>query len=213
MPCSALLPQLNLNDGRAIFCYREGAACERLEQALSIVTSRSKLPYAISFVPESSSISRGYRSRMPSSYLSDPLDDLLQRASMSPARVDKELDRLARDWQPTILKPGHEYLRQIRERTGINVVGIQRRYRRLLVEIMQFKDEQWVWRYHERSRSDCVFACAGEIPHTIGDALPGRPLRALTVPTSAIGAVIIDNLSRNPDGGLSLAVTPEWRTF
>lgn len=150
---------------------------------------------------------------MPTSYLSDPLDDLLQRTGLSATRVDEALERLARDWQPTVLKPGHAYLQLIRERTGINVVGIQRRYRRLLVEIEQFEDKHCRWRYHERSRSDCVFACVDNIPHTIGDALPGRPLRALIVPTPAIGAVMIDSLSRDPEGWLTLAVTPEWRSF
>lgn len=146
-------------------------------------------------------------------YLSDPLDDLLQRAGLSPVKVDMALERLARLWQPTVLKPGHVYLRQIRERTDINVVGISRRYRRLLVEIEQFKDKQLLWRYHERSRSDCAFACAGQIPHTVGDALLGQPLRTLVVPTPAIGAVTIDSLSRDRAGWLDLKVTPEWRLF
>ncbi|RSY81993.1 hypothetical protein DAH66_14075 [Sphingomonas koreensis] len=150
---------------------------------------------------------------MPKSYLSDPLDDLLQRSGLSAAKIDMSLERLARLWQPTVLKPGHPYLRQIQQRTGVNVVGIARRYRRLLVEIEQLEDAKLRWRYHERSRSDCVFACAGQIPHTLGDALRGRPLRALIIPTPALGEMTIDTVLHDPDGRLDLRVTPQWRQF
>ena len=150
---------------------------------------------------------------MSSSYLSHPFDDLLRRSGLSPTKIDMSLERLARMWQPTVLKPGHVYLRQIRDRTGINVVGISRRYRRLLVEIQQLEDEALLWRYHERSRSDCVFSCAGQIPHALGDALPGRALRALIIPTPALGEMTIDSVWHDPDGWLDLKVTPQWRPF
>ncbi len=150
---------------------------------------------------------------MSDRYLSDPLEDLLERAGLSPVNINMALDELANTWQPTVLKPGHVLLGRIRERTDVNVVGISRRYRRLLVEIKQFKAEKFRWHYHERNRSNCFFACEGDVPHTVSDNLPGGPLRALIVPTPALGAVTIDRLSRDRVGWLNLTVTPQWRVF
>ena len=64
---------------------------------------------------------------MQQRYVSDPLDDLLQRSGLSPAKIDEALEGLAAAWQPTILKPGHPYLHQVRDRVGIDVVAIARR--------------------------------------------------------------------------------------
>ncbi|MBA3836379.1 MAG: hypothetical protein H2054_04185 [Sphingomonas sp.] len=151
---------------------------------------------------------------MPNRYVSDPLDDLLQRSALSADKIDLELEQLAKAWQPTVLKPGHAILHQIRLQTGIDVVAIARQYRRLLVEIEQRKGRQLIWRYHELSRNRCEFVCPDiGIPHARGDALPGRPLRTLVEPTVALGAMTIDEQSRERDGWFDLRVTPTWREF
>jgi hypothetical protein len=150
---------------------------------------------------------------MADRFISEPLDDLLQRSGLTPDMVDTSLERLARLGQPTALKPGHAYLRQIHAHSGVDVVGISRRYRRLLVEIEQRKGRELLWRYHERSRSNCVFACPGQIPHTFGAALVGQQLRKLAVPTTTLGAVTIDSVSHADAGWLDVEVTPRWRPF
>ena len=82
---------------------------------------------------------------MPNRYVSDALDDLLQRSALSADKIDLELEQLANTWQPTVLKPGHAFLHQIRLQTGIDVVAIARQYRRLLVEIEQRDGRQLIW--------------------------------------------------------------------
>lgn len=151
---------------------------------------------------------------MPHRYVSDPFDDLLQRSPLSADKIDCELEQLAKAWQPTILKPGHFFLDQIRSHTGVNVVGIARQYRRLLVEIEQRDAGLLIWRYHELSRTRSTFVCTDVgIPHAAGDALPGRALRTLIEPTVALGAMMIEEQSRERTGWFDLRVTPIWREF
>lgn len=150
---------------------------------------------------------------MQNRYISDPLDDLLQRSGLSPAKIDNAIEQLALRWAPTILRPGHDYLRQINDHTNINVVAISRKYRRLFVEIEQYKGGKAIWHYHERSRTACVFACLGIIPHTVESALVGRPLRSLIIPTPAIAATVVENTSREREGWMTLSVTPQWQQF
>ena len=70
-----------------------------------------------------------------------------------------------------------------------------------------------MWNYHERSRTECTFACLGSIPHTPEFKLIGRPLRGVVIPTQALGSVTIESISREREGWLTVAVTPEWRQF
>ncbi|WP_066663771.1 MULTISPECIES: hypothetical protein [unclassified Sphingomonas] len=147
-------------------------------------------------------------------YLSDPLADLLERSGLSPKQVNMSLERQARLRYPTVLAPGHVYLRQIREHTGVNVVMISRRYRRLLVQIEQMKNGKWQWIYKERSQTDIEFACPADIPHTLEAALPGRPLNSLIDPTTpALGCLIIDACSRDRHGWLNPSIKPGWRAI
>ena len=151
---------------------------------------------------------------MANRYVSDPLDDLLQRSTLSADKINRALDQLANAWQPTILKPGHTFLNQIRSHTGVNVVGVARQYRRLLLEIEERSAGQLIWRYHELSRTRSTFACADiGIPQAIGDSLPGRALRTLIEPTVALGAMIVEEQSRERTGWFDLRVSPLWREF
>ncbi|MEO9131306.1 MAG: hypothetical protein ABI240_08870 [Sphingomonas sp.] len=143
--------------------------------------------------------------------LSYVLDELLERSDLLLGEIDQSLQQLAATGQPTTLKPGHPCLRQVHDRTGINLVGISRRYRRLLAEIEQVENGALKWRYREQSRTECLFMCRGVIPHAVGIALISQPLRRLIVPTGPLGEATIESLIHDPDGWLELTVAPQWR--
>ncbi|WP_137787491.1 hypothetical protein [Sphingomonas sp. 3P27F8] len=149
---------------------------------------------------------------MSNRYISAPLEDLLLRSGLTATKVDAALQRRSRMQHEARLYPSHTYQCRIRQLTGVRIVGIERRYGRLLARIEHIHNNRIAWQYFERSRTQCQFNCPGNIPHTISSALIGRPLSALAIPTPTLGEALIASIEPF-DGWLGLDVTPKWHTF
>ena len=146
--------------------------------------------------------------------VSDPLLALLQQASLAADDVDQALDRQAALYAHTILRHGHPYVRDLRIGTGFNVVGISRKYRRLLIDMEQRgPDGGLLWHYRELGRANCLFRCKGVIPETALAALPGRSVGSLIQPYRALSAATIHDAEMTPDGWIELTVEPTWQVF
>ncbi len=92
---------------------------------------------------------------MTKRHVSQPLSGLLRQAGIACDDVDSALDRQAARWVHTVLRHGHPYVRRLRASTGFNVVGISRKYRRLLIDIEQRgPDGGMLWHYREYGRAN-----------------------------------------------------------
>jgi hypothetical protein len=146
-------------------------------------------------------------------YVSEPLLALLQRAGIAARDVDDALDRQALRWAHTLLRHGDPSVCQLREGSGINVVGIARKYRRLLTEIEQrAADGSTAWHYRELGRAGSAFRCA-PVPATALAALPGRRLGDLIKIDSALAHVTIVEVTRSDSESIELVIAPRWQMF
>lgn len=151
---------------------------------------------------------------MTKQYVSEPLLALLRQTGVSPRDVDAAIERQANRWAHTLLRQGHACVRRIRAATGLEVVGIARKYRRLLVEIEQHgTDGAIAWHYKEVGRTGGTFRCKAAVPDTVLAALPGRALGDLIQPFPALSTTRIDAVDVVHDGWIELTVTPGWQAF
>lgn len=146
-------------------------------------------------------------------HVSAPLLDLLTRSDLTAEGVDKALEQMAARGRPAMLRADHPCLAQMRERTGIGVVSIARRYKRLLVEIEQDDERGPIWRYSERGRDQCLFHVKVTLGATLQAALIDKPLARLIEPTAALGMAIIEDIATDRQGWLDLIVKPRWIAY
>lgn len=145
--------------------------------------------------------------------VSEPLLALLVQTGITPAAVDAALTHQIARWAQALLRQSHPYVRRVRT-TGVHVVGIARKYRRLLVSIEQRgRNNELLWHYHEYSPRQCFFRCVGTVPETAVAALAGRPLGDLIQTFPALSMGIIDTAQSTHDGWLDLTLTPSWQIF
>lgn len=124
--------------------------------------------------------------------------------------VDTALDALAGRGTKAKLYPGHAAMDDLREATGLNIVEIGRRHRRLLIKIEELINRRPGWAYREVSLKNCIFICPGIIPDAHKSALIGRPLSSLVDPHPALNDVRIKHISDSVDGWSEVYVDPDW---
>lgn len=145
--------------------------------------------------------------------LSRPTSALLGQADVVPDAVDSAIDELVTGKSSAVLRANHPIVQQVRHTTGINLVQISRRSRYLLITVEQHSEVGPVWQYRETTPRDCVFACPGQLPPSIEEALNGELLEKLVMPAVAMREVRIDHVGDTGDGWLSVQVTPTWIEF
>lgn len=146
-------------------------------------------------------------------HLSLPLLELLTQASLHPNDLDAALDLRARQGTCTHLQAGHAFLRQIVATTGINVVDVGRRSRRLFMTIDQHASARPAWRYVEINKVCWRLLCEGCLPDTLKSALSKAPVSQLIQPTPAIAGASIEQVRQKDANWLEVTITPQWQEF
>lgn len=148
-------------------------------------------------------------------YVSAPLLHLLTAAQITPSAVHASIVKARASNQHPRLRPGHGYLRRIREVSGLNVIEIALRYGRLLMTIEQAKDRRISWFYNEYKGSLCAFRCPGQVPVAALIAARGRPLSTIVNVPAPLGFIKIAGIEEEyaHDGGVSLKLAPDWIAF
>lgn len=145
--------------------------------------------------------------------ISEPTLGLLVASGLSATNVDDAIDRLVASQKAALLRKPHDIIKQIADRTGINIVGIARKSRHILIEVEQRKADAAWWQYREHSPRRCIFSCRGQIPETIGTALNGALLEKLVRPAIAMSGTTIGSVGSTSDGWLTVEVAPIWAEF
>lgn len=145
--------------------------------------------------------------------ISEPTLGLLAASGLSATEVDDAIDRLVAAQKATLLRKPHDIIQRIADQTGINVVGIARKSRHILIEIEQRKGGAAWWQYREHSPRRCIFSCRGQVPATIGTALNGVLLEQLVKPAIAMSGTTIGSVGSTTDGWLTVEVAPTWTSF
>ena len=146
-------------------------------------------------------------------WLSDPLLNLLRQSPLGPVDIDASLDGLAGRRDVAKLRPGDAAIDDLRQATGLNVVEVGRRQRRLLMRIEELTNPGRGWAYREMSLNNCIFTCQGTIPDVCKLALIGRPLSSLFEPHPALNNVRIKHVTESDDGWSEVHFDPDWIAF
>lgn len=136
-------------------------------------------------------------------------------AQITPSAVHTSIVKSRASNQHPRLRPGHVYLRRIREASGLNVIEIAFRYGRLLMKIEQLKDRRISWFYNEYKGSLCAFRCPGQVPETALIAARGRPLSTIVNLPAPLGPIKIAGVEEEyaHGGEVSLKLAPGWIAF
>ncbi|TPG22273.1 hypothetical protein EAH87_00135 [Sphingomonas koreensis] len=78
-----------------------------------------------------------------------------------------------------MLRADHPLPAALRQATGVDVVTIARRYRRLLLEVDTEYGDRRRWHYQELRRHRTVLKCHTSLPDTLAAAAVGRTLSEL----------------------------------
>ncbi len=127
--------------------------------------------------------------------------------------LDASLEALAGRRDVAKLHPGHALINDLRQATGLNVVEVGRRHRRLLVTIEELTHRRPGWAYREVSLNSCIFTCPGTIPDVHKSVLIGGPLSSLAHPHPALNNVRIKDITDSADGWSEVHVDPDWVPF
>jgi hypothetical protein len=146
-------------------------------------------------------------------HLSRPMASMLEAAGLTVDIVDDAIGEQIAKGRPSALRVGHPLVDRLRAETGLGVVLVGRRYRRLMLEIEQPVERAMRWIYREHSPVRSEFLCRGKIPETFAAGLGGEPLSRIADPPWQIGTAIIETVTVLHDGWLSVAITPCWLDF
>ena len=146
-------------------------------------------------------------------HLSSPAKALFGEAEVSPQQIDAALDELVQARASTVLRIHHPLVQRVHAATGINLIQVSRRSRNLLIQIEQACETGPAWQYREHTPRRCTFACRGQLPDTIENALQGELLEKLVVPAAAMEGVVITKVGNTSDGWLTVDVAPTWHLF
>jgi len=152
-------------------------------------------------------------SEVPQRWLSAPFSQLLADTPVTAAELDAELDTPAARRIAVTLRPPHPLIGSIRKASGLNVVEIGRRHRRLVVAVEEFGRRERSWFYREITRHTCIFGCPGTAPEQKKSTLIGGPLAALADPHPALNAALILQIDDTSDGWSEVRLDPDWVKF
>lgn len=150
---------------------------------------------------------------VPQRWLSAPLSQLLANTPVTAAELDAEFDLPAARRIAVMIRPPHPLIGSIQEATGLNVVEIGRRHRRLIVAIEEFDRRDRSWFYREITRHACIFGCPGVVPEQKKGLLVGGALAALAAPHPALNAARILQIDDTSDGWSEVRLDPGWLMF
>jgi hypothetical protein len=143
-------------------------------------------------------------------WISQALEDLLSNANLDAGKLNAVIERRLVREDDARMRPGDYYPRMIRKRTGMPVVRISRRHRRLLAVV---ESRSPFWSYNEYSSNCCELRFWAWIPETMKIALVGRIAGHLTATTPVVDVLPIAAFNDPPwsAGWIEARLAPVWR--